>query len=54
MQDTKIRIKLRVRSAPIHLLALHKTASEVGELQFSGASELDFTETKQTKSTFFR
>ena len=54
MQATKLRIKLTVRSAPIQLLALRKTASQLGELQFSGASELDFTEIKQANSTFFR
>ena len=53
MQATKLRIKLTVRSAPIKFLALRKTASQLGELQFSRRRELDFTEIKQAKSTFF-
>ena len=54
MQATKLRIKLRVRSAATQLLAQRKTSRQLGELQFSVALELDFTEIKQAKSTFFR
>ena len=49
MQATKLRIKLTNRSASIQLLALRKTASQLGELQFSGASELDFNENQASK-----
>ena len=54
MQATKLRIKLRVRFAPIQLQAVDKNSQSIREFQLSRASELDFREIKQAKSTFFK
>ena len=45
MQSAKLREDIKY--VPNHLLAVDKTASQLWEIQFSQASELDFREIMQ-------